>query len=275
MPDLYAHTESLAESSLHFLAEEMEQQANDEQNQAFLDLYLSETPFPQGARVLEIGCGTGAIARRLARLDSVASVEALDVSASLISLAQGLSGDDINLHFTHGNAHKLPWGSGEFDVVVLHSTLSHIENPGHALQESNRVLKEGGILVLFEADFSAFHLSNGPNDPLELLSSTTAAEATLDPWLVRKLPHYLAAAGFSIEKDKPFTYRVTEASEHLLQWIDRGVDSLLEKNLAGPVLASALKGEVRRRIALGFFHGQLPYLWILAKKPWIDAGGGI
>ena len=234
MPDLYAHIETLPDSAIQSLVAEMEYQAGDEQNRAFLDLYLQQTPFRQNARVLEIGCGTGTIARRLARLDAIASVEALDVSSSLISVAQGLSVDDHNLHFTVGNAHKLPWGEHEFDAVVFHSTLSHIDDSSHALHEANRVLKEGGILIIFEADYAAFHLANGPSDPLELVVQATANEASLDPWLVRRLPHLLASNGFSVENDQVFAYKITEASEHLLQLIDRGVDSLLEKNLTGP-----------------------------------------
>ena len=275
MPDVYAHIESLPETAIQSLVAEMEHQAGDEQNRAFLDLYLQQTPFKKNSRVLEIGCGTGAIAKQLARLDSIASVEALDVSPLLISVAQALSVDYSNLHFTVGNAHKLPWASNEFDAVIFHSTLNHIHDPSHALAEANRVLKEGGILIIFEADYAAFHLANGPSDPLELVAQATAAEASIDPWLVRRLPHLLASNGFSIENDQVFAYKITEASEHLLLLIDRGVDALLEKNLTGPVLAAALKGEVRRRIALGFFNGLLPYSWILASKPWIDAGGGI
>jgi len=275
MSDTYALNDPISEASIHSLAEEMEQQASDEQNRAFLDLYLQQTPFRHGSRVLEIGCGTGAIARRLARIEPSAIVDALDVSPLLVAVAEGLSVDDHNLHFTVGDAHKLPWGSAQFDIVVFHSTLSHIHDPVHALAEANRVLKEGGHLLIFEADYAAFHLANGPGDPLELVAIATAAEAGVDSWLVRRLPHYLASNGFSIERDQVFAYKVTEASEHLLRLIDRGVDSLVVKSLAGPVLAAALKGEVRRRIALGFFNGLLPYAWILAKKPWIDAGGGI
>ena len=275
MPELHADIDNLPDDALHSLAEEMERQANDEQNRTFLDLYLQETPFRKNARVLEIGCGTGAIARRLARLDAIASVEALDISPLLISVAQGLSGDDANLHFTIGNAYELPWNAQEFDAVVFHSTLNHIAEPNRALAEANRVLKQGGLLVLFEADFAAFHLANGPSDPLELLASRTASVAVQDPWLVRKLPHLLAANGFALERDQVFAYKVTEASEHLLLLIDKAVESLTGENLAGPVLAAALKGEVRRRIALGFFNGLLAHSWILASKPWIDAGGGI
>lgn len=46
------------------------------------------------------------------------------------------------------NKGPLPFGDGFFDTVILAETVEHVENPSHVLRECNRVLKNGGRLVV-------------------------------------------------------------------------------------------------------------------------------
>ena len=62
MPDVYASIESADEAVQERLAEVLELRAADAAQQAMLEDYLADLPLPDGARVLEVGCGTGAVA---------------------------------------------------------------------------------------------------------------------------------------------------------------------------------------------------------------------
>lgn len=99
------------------------------------------TPRP-GVRVLDLACGTGTIARAVAR--RAASVVGVDVSSRMLAVARGLSPE---LDFKIADAHALPFASGEFDVVTCGLALSHFHEPLTALMETLRVLRRGGRLV--------------------------------------------------------------------------------------------------------------------------------
>ena len=80
MPDVYASIETADEAVQERLAEVLELRAAEPAQQAMLEDYLADLPLPDGARVLEVGCGTGAVARTLAARPGVGEVVGLDPS---------------------------------------------------------------------------------------------------------------------------------------------------------------------------------------------------
>jgi len=96
-------------------------------------------------RVLEVGCGPGDDARRLAGAGH--EVTAVDVEASE---GWALSGPGVT--FVEGSAERLPFPDGSFDAVLERDALHHIAEPGRALREMRRVLRPGGIAVIVECN---------------------------------------------------------------------------------------------------------------------------
>ena len=101
-------------------------------------------------RVLDVGTGSGRIAIRLARLNPALTIDAIDLSQSMLDLAvenarrAGVS----NLRFSLGDAKQIPYDSHTFDLVLCHQLLHQIPDPLIALREINRVAKpDGAILV--------------------------------------------------------------------------------------------------------------------------------
>ena len=80
MPDVYASIDSADEAVQERLAEVLELRAADAAQQAMLEDYLADLALRDGARVLEVGCGTGAVARTLAVRPGVGEVVGLDPS---------------------------------------------------------------------------------------------------------------------------------------------------------------------------------------------------
>jgi ubiquinone/menaquinone biosynthesis C-methylase UbiE len=100
-------------------------------------------------RLLEVGCGTGAI---LTGLNTAAVVHGLDLQPA--SLAEA------HLHTPHsilacGDAMRLPFANGNFDITLCHFLLLWVHDPLQALREMRRVTRSGGsILALAEPDYT-------------------------------------------------------------------------------------------------------------------------
>ena len=124
--------------------------------QAFLDaidntLVDQVLAFHPSGRLLDIGTGPGGIPLKVARRCPAIGVVGVDRSANMIAAArraaseQGLS---ARASFLIGDACRLPFADGRFDVVLSNSVLHHLEHPVALLREMARVAKPDGLILL-------------------------------------------------------------------------------------------------------------------------------
>jgi SAM-dependent methyltransferase len=99
-----------------------------------------------GARVLEIGCGAGGFAARMAG-DGARLVVGQDLSPGAVKRAKACFQRD-NLIFEVGDIQEIPYPAGHFDVVVSCETIEHVPDPQRAVFELARVLRPRGTLLL-------------------------------------------------------------------------------------------------------------------------------
>ncbi len=100
---------------------------------------------PPGARVLDVGCGTGANGPVLA----AGGRTAIGLDFSTVPL--GLDGTRGRGHAARvrGDAGRLPFADGAFDLVVALDVLEHLDDDRLAVTGLARVLRPGGVLVVF------------------------------------------------------------------------------------------------------------------------------
>jgi demethylmenaquinone methyltransferase/2-methoxy-6-polyprenyl-1,4-benzoquinol methylase len=98
-----------------------------------------------GMRILDIAAGTGSSSRPLA--DAGAEVISLDFSKGMLDAGRKRHPD---LTFVQGDALALTFKENEFDVTTISFGLRNTSDPSKALQESLRVLKSGGRIVVIE-----------------------------------------------------------------------------------------------------------------------------
>jgi SAM-dependent methyltransferase len=108
-------------------------------------------PIRPGARVLEVGCGTGAIARRVGQRASRPSVVGVDVQFAQTTAVRELRGT-VDLSPVCAAAERLPFGEGSFDAGYCRFVLEHLTEPSDALHEMLRVLKPGAWICALEWD---------------------------------------------------------------------------------------------------------------------------
>jgi SAM-dependent methyltransferase len=100
-------------------------------------------PFPQAARVLDVGCGTGDFTGWLASRG--ARVVGLDRAPAMLA---ALRRRHPRLPVVLADAHCVPVRRAAVDVAVLVTTLEFLEQPGAALAEAVRVARHGVVLVV-------------------------------------------------------------------------------------------------------------------------------
>lgn len=98
-------------------------------------------------KILEIGCGPGALAGALRRWYPKAQITALDRDSDFIAFARQR---EPGICFLEGDATALPFEDESFDVCVSNTVSEHIE-PGAFFGEQRRVLKPGGLCLLLSA----------------------------------------------------------------------------------------------------------------------------
>lgn len=93
-----------------------------------------------GKTVLEVGCGRGYLARRLAENNTVTACD-IQIPGRLTSAGSGV-------RYVACSVESLPFGDTSFDYVVSTHTLEHVQDLPRAMREIRRVAREGLIIVV-------------------------------------------------------------------------------------------------------------------------------
>jgi len=283
MVDMY---QTLAERPDDFVAEVargLENRAQDPAQQHILESYLADIDFPDGAVVVEIGCGTGVVCRRLAELDAVTVVTGIDPAPGLIerarqyadkqaktaaaaSLTSSLAPNLARMDFHIARGEDTGLQNEHFDVVVLHTILSHVPDQAAILAEARRLLKPGGWLAVCDADFSKTSVAICAGDPLQACVMAWVEGNVTDQWLVPRLPGLLRAAGFEMRQFRGYNRADLTGRSSAPNWVERGAAALVREGKISTELGAALFAEVKRRVDTGQFYGALPFASAVATK---------
>jgi len=142
---------------------------------------------PEGARVLDVGCGPGWTSAFLARMGYV--VTGFDLAPDMITLAQkraAREGVSALCTFRVADSEQFDFPS-EFDAALVYDTLHHVQKEDAVLQNCFRALKPGGKIVLAEPGF--LHGKRAVGVTAEL----GVTERGFDPRALKKV---LAQCGF-------------------------------------------------------------------------------
>lgn len=184
------------------------------------DLVAENVGAAPGLRLIDVGCGIGSPAVRIAERNG-ADITGITISAKQVARATALAsaaGLADRVRFEHGDAMRMPFADGSFDAAYALESIIHMDRPS-ALREISRVIKPDGRVVL--TDLYARKPAASEGGLMHFLA---------DAWLMSPLvgldeyPALAAAAGLAV-------VAVTDISEQVLWRTLQAVAQQLRENV--------------------------------------------
>jgi len=166
----------------HHLREEFNRWAEagrgDDMEQSHLPIVepmLALIEFDPKDKVLDVGCGTGWLVRRIAALVPAGLAAGMDVADAMLGRAESLSAGMPNVVFARGGVDDIPWGDAYFNKALSVESAYYWPDPARGAREIFRVLSPGGaawILINYYRDNPDCHQWGGQlKVPTHLLSA--------------------------------------------------------------------------------------------------------
>jgi len=245
-------------------AERLELRAGAESEIAIREEYVGLLGVAPGERVLDVGCGSGAATRALAkRVAPNGRVTGVDPSGALLKITRELvdqAGLGSLIELKEGDCRALPFADGSFDAVLAATALSHIPDPDRALAEMVRVTRPGGRVGIFDVDGDMTLFAHPDRVLTRRIVTSYSDLGWVNGLYVRELPGRLAALGVVNVKAKAFM--PLEAGGYYANRAERSAEAAAA---AGAITPDELAGWIktlREQIAAKRFLGGQAHLFV-------------
>jgi ubiquinone/menaquinone biosynthesis C-methylase UbiE len=177
---------------------------------ARLSSHLKYLPLKPGMSVLDAGCGSGSMTRRIAAAESGATVVGVDLREPYLDFARRKAESEnlTNATFENGDVRALPFPDATFDIVWHKYLLQWVGDPQAAMTEFARVTKPDGLIV--SCNFDSFGMIHEPPDPVIQPLAEHLFSQFADPFIGRRMARMSQEAGLvdiqvAMEIDNVFT----------------------------------------------------------------------
>jgi len=160
--------------------------------------FIERLELHSGARVLDVGAGSGSLTLDLAaHVGPDGKVVAIDPSAELLAhLIEAARARDMTslVEACAADARAMPFDDDTFDRALCHWVLLHVDRPQQVVSEMVRVVRPGGTVMCVEIDWDTAIVHPGDRDMTRRILHASC-DRHIDGWTGRRLVPWLRAAG--------------------------------------------------------------------------------
>lgn len=215
-----------------------------DQAAALSDLLHAGTSYPDGADVLEAGCGVGAQTVTLAQRSPGARITAVDISDESLERARESvrRAALTNVRFLQADIFDLPFAPESFDHVFVCFVLEHLTRPVDAVRALMRVLKRGGTLTVIEGDHGSTNLYPDSDAARRAIACLIELQERMggNALIGRQLYPLLREAGFETIAVSPRTVYVDASKPHLVEAVTKRTFTAMIEGVRAAAIANGL-----------------------------------
>ena len=269
--DPWSATHHLEESLLDALAARLEARGRHPLFVRMLTDYLDAMAVDEAGTVLDLGCGTGLVARTIARRSKfVGTILAVDQSSYLLKAGARFAEEEQlgdRIRFEVGDAGELDVRQDSVDAVVLHTLLSHVADPMAVLAEVARVCAPGGMVAVFDADFASLTFGYADAGLAKTYDDALMRSVASSPRVMREMPRLLRSVG--LECVEMFSNVLAEvgAADYWLSAIETYQRLLVVTGTMTADEAAGWADGLLSDSANGVFFGSSNFYTYLARRP--------
>jgi ubiquinone/menaquinone biosynthesis C-methylase UbiE len=210
-----------------------------------LDKEMEFLSLKPGMRVLDAGCGTGVVTRRMAIKVSPGEVQGVDMDSLFIEEARKIAAEKgvNNIKFSVGNADDLKFEDDVFDLSYCRLVLMHVKDPVKTVAELKRVTRSGGTIAISDQDDGGILVYPELPKMMYMFSKygSLAKMRGEDRFIGRKLFSIMERAGLSPITIYPFPIYATQQNPEMLkmlvsvpvQIVESSKDDMINHGLTG------------------------------------------
>jgi SAM-dependent methyltransferase len=224
-----------------------------------------------GWRVLEVGAGTGVLARDVAAMvGRRGHVVGVDPSRVFVAAARRLArvhGLDGRLDFRVGDGGRLRFRAHQFDCALAVTVLLHVPNARAIVSELVRVTTPGGVVGVQDQDLGSLVLDHPERALTRRILEGVAERTIIDPWSGRTLVGHLVAAGLTRVRLTTDVFQDTTFTPFSRSMLQRRADSAVRFGLTSRRAAERWFGTLDQLAGQGRFVMTLNFYGACGIKP--------
>jgi SAM-dependent methyltransferase len=269
--DIFRLAPTLDAATTEMLANRLEFRGSDFGYVQISQAYFDQLPLTGAQRILAVGCGTGLEVRALKRrTETTTEFVGVDHSPALIEAAEQLTraeGLADHVHYQVGDAHHLALEDARFDIVLLHTLLSHVDDPLQVLREARRVARPDGTLAIFDGDYAS--LTFGYPDPVEAkaIEEALLKVVVANPRVMRDLPRLLREAELELVSGSGVLYANVGSGSFFANMTESFGAVLARSGLLPASVVKEWQTYQARAVEADTFFGASNYYTYLVRRP--------